>query len=128
MAFSPSEQSHHRPDGGATLLDARCWRTDSVEDLWCEMNTWLAPRDGASEDGQGVAREAPEDVLCLPYSPHALYPQHRLTWHPLNNARGPIQVELLNPSGGISQKNPPKSSPQTTLLCPHPWRQISRRR
>lgn len=66
MAFSPSEQSHHRPDGGATPLDARCWRTDSAEDLWCEMNTWLAPRDGASEDGHGVAREAPEDVLCLP--------------------------------------------------------------
>lgn len=39
---------------------------DSVEDLCCEMNTWLAPLEGASEDGQGVAREAPEDVLCLP--------------------------------------------------------------
>lgn len=72
--------------------------------------------------------EKPLQMSCVcPHpSPHALYPQHRLTWHPLNNATGPIQVELLNPSGGISQKEPPKSSPQTTLLCPQPWGQISR--
>lgn len=60
MAFSPSESK-------ATTVRMEvppCWMP--VEDLWCEMNTWLAPLDGASEDGQGVAREAPEDVLCLP--------------------------------------------------------------
>lgn len=94
-----------------------------LSDRWFKMSRWLASL--ASGHGQGVAGGAPETIRRL----HLPLNSTPLSTAPLNNASDPIQVELLTPPSWWHFSNkPPKSSPWTIRLCPHPSEANKRKR